>query len=202
VRTLRHLSEQQSRSENLSASLEHIEASAELGCEGCQLVAESIERLFREELRHELRSHTLWIVTPAWLKCASWRRGPGAISLAESEELDDPGHSVIDAYHGTIYMYCAPGVFKEGGKVSSCCEPWLCLRNDESIGQSPQSVDIPAQRHTCRDTSSGSARRLAKSWLDDCCLTYNECKYPQIPYLPKRTVFVGSNNSQIFLSEN
>jgi hypothetical protein len=62
-------------------------------------------------------------------------------------------------------------------------------------------VDIPAQRHTFRDTSSDSTRRLAET-LADCYLTHNECKYPQIPYLPKRTVFAGSNNSQIFLSEN
>jgi hypothetical protein len=105
------LSEQRRR-ENLSAGLENLKTSGEEGCEGCQLVVQSIEHFFRDNLRKQRGPDTSWEVTPGWLRCPSWKRGLGAISLIESQKLDDPGGvSALDLCMGTVYMYCLPGVY-------------------------------------------------------------------------------------------
>lgn len=62
-------------------------------------------------------------------------------------------------------------------------------------------MHIPIQRHLSRDTSSDVAFKLAKSWLDNCCITHKECANPQSRILPKRVIFVGSNNSDVYLRE-
>lgn len=106
--------------ENLSAPLEDLKTSGEEGCDGCQLVATSIKHFFREELRQELRPRSSWKVSPVWRLGASWRQDPGIMSLAEIRQPDDdnPDRYQVEFYHGTIYMYCTPGVSKEIPKLS------------------------------------------------------------------------------------
>lgn len=103
--------------------LEDLKASSKEGCDGCQLVVESIEHFFQEELLQELQPDYRWEVKPAWFLAPPWRRGPGAFSLVEtSSPREGAGPDAfevgrVQVYHATIYLYCTPGVFKEAPKL-------------------------------------------------------------------------------------
>lgn len=44
--------------------------------------------------------------------------------------------------------------------------------------------------------------KIARTWMEKCLTKHRKCGVPQTSHLPKRTIFVGSSNNDIYLSDN
>lgn len=66
------------------------------------------------------------------------------------------------------------------------------------------SLDKIKLHHHISDTSSLASLKIAKSWLRQCLGSHDSCQQTPSarPVLPKRTIFLGSNNDTIALREN
>ena len=71
------------------------------------------------------------------------------------------------------------------------------------LGRRPPSWKaVWVQNYISEDTSLDSTVKSAKQWFRECDADYEQCKTPKPALLPKRTIFVGSNNDDIFVAEN